>query len=90
MNFTTKRFLTVARKPGTSDTPVVNISGKWLEEQGFKIGDIVQLEVCPEFITITKTTNQWATEVKTTNSRVMMDAEGYRLNCKRPGTTRKK
>ncbi len=39
------RVLTISRKPGSNpDHPFINLGGKWLKENGFKIGDKVLIE----------------------------------------------
>lgn len=89
-NYTDKRFITVSRTPGTDNTPHIKLSGKWLEDQGFEIGNIVQLEVCEGFITVQKTTNKWAVEEKKIQHRVMLNEQGQQMNCKRKCTKPKK
>ncbi len=39
------RLLTISRKPGSNpEHPFINLGGKWLKENGFKIGDKVLIE----------------------------------------------
>lgn len=72
-----KRRLTVTRKPSEKVVPFINVSGQWLEKAGFNIGDIVELEVSEGRIIIRKTLYKWKEEVVT--KRYMVDFNGDRV-----------
>lgn len=74
-----KRLLTVARKPGTRKDAFINVGGKWVENAGFKIGDIVELEVSEELIVIRRTNNKWAEIQEVHRERFMVNEQGGRL-----------
>lgn len=43
---------------GKKQVPKINISGAWLQNAGFEIGDNVTVEITPEKITILRNDNK--------------------------------